>query len=351
MKEFTKEHTLQVKGVAIMLLLFYHLFHEEEVLEKMQVNYAPLSTKTMLNLAGFGNVCVAIFVMLTAYGLTKMVLSMENATVKSLCASSVKRLGRLMMSFFAVYLSINVICFTIFDYGKLYGSGKQGVLFMLCDAFGLSSILKTPMLNETWWYMKIAYILIFLVPFLTLLIKKTGNTLLLLAFFAPFVVIFDGDIERYLFVAVFGVCAAYGNWQEKIISKKVPAIVWWLIGIVGMPLVVLIRQNAVVKDYFWNYVDALIAFFIICITVLTVGKVPVLNKILAFIGKHSMNIFLMHTFLYLIVWRKYVYYFEYAFASFFILLLASLIYSVILELLKSLIGKIVKKLWKKQSLL
>ena len=43
MKTFTKDHSLIAKGVAIMLLLLYHLFREKQVLDEMAVNYAPFS--------------------------------------------------------------------------------------------------------------------------------------------------------------------------------------------------------------------------------------------------------------------------------------------------------------------
>lgn len=350
MKEFTKENTLQVKGVAIMLMLMYHLFYPEWVLDEMQINYAPLSKEMVLNVASFGNICVAIFVMLTAYGLTKKVLSMEHVEMADLCKGSVKRFGKLMGNCLVVYGTMNLICFPYFQYETLYGKGKQGCLLMLCDALGLSHMLETPMLNETWWYLEIAYILIFLVPFLALLVKKVKNSLLLLGFLAPFVVHLDTDIGRYLFVAVFGVCMAYGGWLEKWINRKVPAIFYWILGILGTPIILFVRQNAVVQDYFMEYVDAIAAFFILVITVTTLGKVPVIRKILAFIGKHSMNIFLMHTFLYLLVFRKYVYYFKPAIASFMILLLSCLIYSVILEWLKANFWKIGKKLRRKINL-
>ncbi len=346
MKEFTKEHSWIAKGIAIMLLLFYHLFHDEYVLNDMQVNYAPLSKQGILTLSGFGNICVAIFVMITAYGITYSILKEESITLKQVGTNSVKRFWKLMLNFFIVYVSMNLICFSFFDYTSLYGEGKQGLLFMLCDATGLSPVLKTPMLNETWWYMKVAYILIFLVPLLAFLVKKMGNAMLLFAFFAPFVVTFDKDIERYFFVAALGVCAAYGNWFSKVISLRIPVIFKWAIGVLGSVICVLIRQNAVVKDYFWNYIDAFVAFFIICAIVMTVGSVPVVNKVLSFIGKHSMNMFLMHTFLYLIVFRKYVYYFEYAIVTFLILLTTSLLYSMVLELIKKYVTIFLKKLKK-----
>lgn len=347
MKRFTKEQSLIVKGVAIMLLLVYHLFHEQYVLEEMQVNYAPFSENAFLQFAGFGNICVAIFVMLTAYGISTPVFEKTVFDIKEIYGKSLKRFGKLMLNFSIVYVTANLICFPYLNYASLYGEGKQGIIMMLCDATGLSAVMKTPMLNGTWWYMKIAYVLIFLIPLLAWVVKKVGNVALLLAFLAPFVISFDADIERYFFVAAFGVVAAYGKWPEKIMNLKIHPILWWIAAVGGSVLCVLIRQNALVKDWFWNYVDAFVAFFMICATVMTVGRIPVVNTVLKFLGRHSMNIFLVHTFFYMIIWRKYVYYFKYAIATSLILLGLSLLYSVILELIKTGVKKIPKLFRKK----
>ena len=347
MKEFTKEHSLMVKGIAIMLLLVYHLFHEQYVLEEMQVNYAPFSENAFLQFAGFGNICVAIFVMLTAYGLSMTVFENPVFDIREIYKNSLKRFGKLMLNFFWVYVTANLLCFSYLNYGSLYGEGKQGIIMMLSDATGLSAVMKTPMLNGTWWYMKLAYVLIFMIPLLAWIVKKVGNVALLLAFFAPFVISFDTDIKRYFFVAVFGVVAAYGKWPAKVMNLKIHPVFWWIGAVIGVVLCVLIRQNALVKDWFWNYVDAFVAFFLICAVVMTVGRVPGVNTALKFLGRHSMNIFLVHTFFYMIIWRKYVYYFEYAIVTFLILLGVSLLYSIILEFVKTGAKKIQKLFIKK----
>lgn len=347
MKKFAKEQSFVVKGVAIMLLLFYHLFHEKEVLAEQQVNYAPLSENIFLQLAGFGNICVAVFVFLTAYGISLDVLRVDEFSIKDIYIKSAGRFFRLMLNFFLVYVTINLLCVGYMNYGSFYGSGKQGLLQLFCDSIGFSAILGTPMLNGTWWYMKIAYVLIFLVPLLAMVVKKTGKTALLLGFFLPFVIQMDFEVERYFFVAVLGVVAASENWVEKLMNLKIHPVVWWLVAVLGGALSCLIRQNAVVKEYYCNYVDAIVALFIVCSTVMTLGRVPIVNSILKFLGKHSMNIFLAHTFFYLIVWRKYVYYFKYAIVTFIILLGCSLAYSVILEFAKE-GGKKFLKIFKKR---
>lgn len=349
MRKFTKEQSLVVKGVAIMLLLLYHLFHEKAVLNEMMVNYAPFSENVFLQFAGFGNICVAIFVFLTAYGISLDVFLTEKFTVKEIYDKSAGRFGKLVLNFFWVYVTMNLLCIGHLNYGSLYGDGKQGLLQMFCDAIGFSTILGTPILNGTWWYMKLAYIFIFLVPLLAFVTKKVGKTSLFLGFFLPFVVQMDSDVERYFFVAIFGVVAAHEKWPEKIMNSKIHPVIWWLVAIPGSVICILIRQNAVVKDFYWNYIDAVIAFFIVCITVTTIGRVPIVNSILRFLGKHSMNIFLAHTFFYMIVWRKYVYYFEYAIVTFAILLGVSLLYSVVLELTKAGVKKIFKILQKKMK--
>lgn len=347
MKNFTKEHSMMAKGVAIMLLLFYHLFHEKQEIADMAVNHAPLSENTFLLLAGFGNICVAVFVFLTAYGISTGVFEDKLSDIKKMYLGSGKRFGKLMLNFLWVYVTMNLLCFPYFNYPSLYGEGKQGVLLMLVDALGLSPVFDTPILNGTWWYMKVAYLLILLVPLMALAVRKLGNVALLLGALLPYAIQMDADLERYFFTAVLGVVAAYGKWPEKIMNLKIHPVFTWILALAGSILCVLTRQNAAVKDYFWNYADAFIALFIVCAVVMTVGSVPVLNTVLRFLGKHSMNIFLCHTFFYLIVWRNYIYYFKYAAVTFLILLGVSLLYSVLLELVKAGTVKIFKLLKKK----
>ena len=146
------------------------------------------------------------------------------------------------------------------------------------------------------------------------------------------------DLKRYLFVAFFGVCAAWGKWPEKLLNLKLHPILRWLAGIVGLVLCVLIRQNFMVHEYYLHLADAPIALFLVLLAAGLLGSVPLLGKVLAFIGRHSMNIYMVHTFFYLILWRQYIYHFGYAGITFLLLLAVSLLYSVVLEALKKITG-------------
>lgn len=341
-KTFTKENSYTAKGLAILLLLAYHLFENQALIEAMEVNYSPLPLPVFLMLTGFGNICVSVFVFLTSYGIAAGLLAQPDITPAAAGKQAVKRFVILMIRFALLFISVNLLWWNRFDYQSLYGINKQGFLYFLTDASGLSMFFNTPTLNETWWYMELAYLLIFLVPLLTGIVKKIGYPVLFLGFFLPHLLSFNPDVTRYFFVAVFGVCAAYGKWPEKLLNLKIHPVLRWLIGIAGILVCIPVRQNYVVYNTYVSLVDAPIALFLVWFAAALIGTVPVLGKIFTFIGKHSMNIYLVHTFFYLSLWQKYIYRFKYAWASFLLLLAVSLIYSVLLELIKKVTG--IKKL-------
>lgn len=335
------------KGLAILLLLAYHLFENEEIIVSMDVIHAPFPRQGFLAFTGFGNICVSIFVFLTSFGIATGLYaqreSLGNRFLKEAYGQAVKRFLALMKNFAVLYLSVNLLWWRKFDYPSLYGAGKQGILLALTDALGLPMFFGTPTLNETWWYMEIAYLLIFLVPLLAWFADRIGLPILLLAFFAPYVAVFQPDLKRYLFVAVFGVCAAHGRWLDRLLNLRLHPALVWAGGILGFPLCILIRQNYMVHEYYINLADAPIALFLIFVAAALLGSVPLLGKALAFLGKHSMNIYLVHTFFYLILWRHYIYHFRYAYVTFLLLLAACLVYSAALEIAKRMVRKIARK--------
>lgn len=333
-KQFTKKHSNMAKGLAILLLLAYHLFENEQLVASLDVIYEPFSLPAFLMFTNFGNVCVSIFVFLTSFGIATGLLSQKGISAAAAYRQAMKRLAILMLHFGILYLSVNLLWWHKFDYLSLYGPDKQGFLALVTDALGLSMFFGTPTLNATWWYMEIAYLLIFLIPFLTWLVQKIGYALLPLAFFAPFIITFHPDLERYLLVAAFGVCAAYGQWPDRLLGLKIHPLLRWPIGIAGFVLCVLIRQNYVVHEYYIRLADVPITLFLIYLAAAVIGSAPVLGTMFAFLGKHSMNIYLVHTFFYMALWQPYIYRFRYAGITFLLLLSSCLLYSIVLELAK-----------------
>ena len=342
---FGKERTAIVKGLAILLLLIYHLFENESLITSMQVNYGAIKLENFLMVVGYGNICVSLFVFVTAYGISVGILSKEKVEMKEDCRNAVQRFVRLMVNFFVMYCSINLLWHDFFDYKKLYGEGIQGGLYALTDALGLTMFFDTPTLNMTWWYMEVAYILIFLVPCLAWMIKRVGYSMVFFAFLLPTVINFNYDVERYLLVAAVGVAAAYGEWFEKLVAMKTCRLLQWILSVGAIALSVMVRQNYAIQESYIHVIDAMLVLLWVFFGGVLIAEVPVLHNVFAYIGKHSMNIYFVHTFFYMSLWQKYIYQFRYAPLIVAALLISSLLYSAILEMIKSWVTRLI--LWVK----
>ena len=142
--KFEKRDTLLIKGIAIMLMLFYHLFESADILQRLQVNYEPFSEDCFILLSGFGNICVALFAFLSAYGITRGLMARESEAeiqiVRFYYKDACKRYLKLVGNFVCVYLSANLLWFSYFDYQRLYGKGWQGFFQAMLDLTGLSQL-------------------------------------------------------------------------------------------------------------------------------------------------------------------------------------------------------------------
>lgn len=334
-REFEQADTQCVKGVAILLLLYYHLFRVQFENEAMGIKFfIPVEISEIL--IGFGNICVAIFLFLSAYGMTKKLLSKEQKLCE-MYSYSLKRLLTIVIHFVVMFISVNALWFHFFDYARLYGEGKQGIIFMLVDAIGFAQIFRTPTLCETWWYMEIAIICIVIIPLLVLLVKKAGWKILLPALLLPCIITLPKDFGRYYLVMVLGVVAAKEDWLTKLHETKIPKAVKVIVCLLLVALSVAIRQNFMVFETFAYLIDAPIAFLLVYSVYEIIPGKSIPGRVLGFLGKHSMNIYFVHTFFYLILWRDYIYKPKVAILIYLCLLFISLLYSVLLELVKKLV--------------
>ena len=135
--------------------------------------------------------------------------------------------------------------------------------------------------------------------------------------------------------AALGAAAAQEGWFERLFSWKRNRLWKGLLGLGLIAVSVLIRQNYMVHTYFLWIVDAPVALLLCWFGGEIACRIPVIRQVLAFFGRHSMNIFLVHTFFYLAIYRDFIYSFRQAGLIFFVLAAVTLVYSVVLELLKT----------------
>lgn len=347
---FNKEDSFLVKGIAICLMLFYHLFENEVMLKYLgekglEVIHKPFSQNTFLTMSGFGNVCVAIFAFISAYGISKKLNEKDGGTIslKEMYSYSVKRCGKLLLNFFVMYLSVICVFGYFLNFKDTYGSGWQGLWLAILDACSISQFIETPTIDPTWWYMKLAILIIFITPLLYKAVKKFGNYLIPLGIVLLFSINWAEDVKRYLFVVIVGVVAANEDWFERLLQIKGRLLLKAVIGIAAIAGFVAFRQNHMVQTYLLWFVDAVIALFICWFGMEIVGRIPGISKGFSFLGKHSMNIYFVHSFFYMFLFQDYIYRFHYAFVTFLILLAISLLYSVLLEYVKKGVALIIRK--------
>lgn len=176
---FTKEKTNFCKGIAIIMMLFHHLFNDFEEYAGYPVDYRPFTGERLMFLALLCKVCVAVFVFLSGYGIAVVYekkYGNREPEAGELVRFSWNRYWKLMTGYWFVFV-LALLCQplgrTVVDaYGGI--TGKAPLLYFLVDVLGLSYQFSTPTLNPTWWYMTVAVFVVFAAPILVRMMKKYG---------------------------------------------------------------------------------------------------------------------------------------------------------------------------------
>ena len=185
---FTKQHTRIVKGIAVLMLLFHHLFNDYPEYEGHYVNYWPLTGDQVTNMALACRVCVAVFVFITGYGLAasyaKTFPRGRKETPRELTRFSLTRWWNLMTRYwFIVVLAWVSGQFLDRRPWDVYGPGFLSTASRaVLDFLGFSEALQSGWFNPTWWYMSLAILMIFLAPLVLYAARRVGSLPIFLVF-------------------------------------------------------------------------------------------------------------------------------------------------------------------------
>ncbi len=95
------------------------------------------------------------------------------------------------------------------------------------------------------------------------------------------------------------------------------------------------RQNRIIPYFTGIAVDGLLALVISMLVIMLIRNLPVVNVVFSFLGKHSANMYMVHTFLFSYWFPQFIYAPKYAILIFLLLLLCSLAISIVLEFIKT----------------
>ncbi len=350
--KFNKDNTLALKGIAIIMMLFHHLFRKESLFSGYKVSFFPFNQEFIMEMSTTFKICVSIFAFITGYGLLlslKKLNSKYQWSSKEISKWIVDRLIKTLSGFWIIAILSYVICQAIDGrIGTVFFKDDilYGIIKMIIDFLGLSKLFGTTRFIGAWWYMSVAILFVFSVPIFVKLFKKCGHIPILIA-----VIVFpriigwkyvNSDYITFLFPLLLGIIFAENNLMVKIANFKVHRNVWiskMIKFVIETAVIVLlyILYTKLPMKLFWEIRYGIIPVCLICYLYEFFLDLAGIKTILKFLGKHSMNIFLVHEFLR----ANYLANFIYSFRNFLkigiVLLVCSLVISIILELFKKVI--------------
>ncbi len=344
--EFSKMDAQITKGVAIFLLLFHHLFSNPLDWRDYEIHFFLFSTEQIVKMASAAKICVAIFLFLTAYGMS-LKFKKEVKSDCDLKKITLIKTVSLLVSFVFLALFTHVL-WIIFGKGanlSYYGTGLVAICRFLVDIFGGAYFFNSMMINVTWWYIGFLVVVLAVLPVLWKMKNYLGVMLLPLALLLPGVLQCDtNSLMHYSAVIVTGVLTADGNWIERLANvggnnrfyKVLKWVVYFGIFFAGF----LLRSS----HGFHNITNVLTSLTLVVIVNELVGKIPVLNRILQLFGKYSFGIFATHSLFYIYFFDGKIFSLKYGVLIFAVLALVSLLVAIIIEKLEKICG--VKKLIK-----
>ncbi len=298
---FTKEHTQIAKGVAILLMIAHHLFAFPE---RIYINSGYISMVSLFGydiefLIGiFGKLCVAMYLFLSGYGIYMIIQVKGKLTYKEIF----ERIKKIYINYWVVFIIFIPIGFVFF--GKNFNI-KEFIL----NFIGLSSSY-----NGEWWFFRLYIELLLFAPLLKFIIndnlyRSIINTIALLVLGKFISLVFKIgldidyitnsilyiDIQRLLvWQASFSIgymCAKF-NIYYKVIKKFIEynmdrKVVYGFICILVVSIRYIIGNSTII-----DFILAPVFIFGI-VNIIYDG---IAKNIFVFLGKHSMNMWLTHSF-------------------------------------------------------
>ena len=299
MENFSARDTKICKGIAILMMLFHHMFLSPDRYKNFTVDFSPFSESSINSFANYLKICVGIYAFLSAFGLTCSYQKWKKSDSRFF----IYRYFKMMLEFFAIYIiAVIVSLFVNSDWNlrSVYGGdGKLAAVWkMLIDFLGLAELFHTPTFNSTWWYMSLAIVILLLIP-----VDRFGGTFLMSAsLFLPAIFgIKVVPVTRWLLCIAIGIVCARTNALGKLKEKynTLPAYMKILSFVFSCSMLFVfyrLRQGALKNDFIEIW-DSIIPVMVIVFAFLFVNNIPVLSDIFNFFGEYSMIIFLTHTFI------------------------------------------------------
>lgn len=321
LEKFDVSITNASKGMALMLILWHHLFYE-----KPEMGFVVFQTALL------AKVCVGIYVVLSGYGLAESV----KKKGLELGVFYKRRLLKLYMNYWLIALIFVPIGVWFMERSLASVYGEHVFKGFMLQMLGIHMFTWVSYgYNATWWFMSLIIVLYAIFPLVNFLTKKYH--LWFLAFCAWLLFFPIPLVNDWIFPFAVGVYLSQKDgfvklliWLDK--QGKARFITLAILTV----CVAWYRQNGWLFDSV--RADTFFAILLILWTTELVVFSPLAKKVFEFVGVHSFNIFLFHTFIYYYYFPDFIYSFHYPVMIFAVLLGVCLVVSVGIESFKKKIG-------------
>lgn len=321
--ELSKSDTAGIKGIAILFMLWHHLFlHSTE--------YGALTQ----SLAVVFKVCVALFLFVSGYGLTKQYGGLEKRNIRTTIRFWLRRFINFFLPFWFCFILVvvigNVCGYTFHD---AYPATRNTLKCVLLDFFGQ---MGYDSYLGPWWFNKMIIQLYLAFPFLYLMLYNRYTAIVGLIAIV-LIQLFANRIPGNLYFIVEGglpsfclgmIAARFPLVPEmrKKVQKIALAITAVLLGVVLSILLLGVIKNP-------NQAVLIRALLALCIVVAFMSFEGRGSRVLGFVGKYATIMYLTHVLLIKLLPRI-VYYPKYSVLIFLFFVIACLAFAVAIDWLE-----------------
>ena len=328
----TPAETQIVKAFAIVAMLIHHLFYEHP-------EYGLITHSVGIA----GKICVALFVFLSGYGMAttfpKNIAGRLN-TVKVFFFFLGKRYAKFFLNYWVIFfvtVPIGIFCFGR-SLETAYGEGANLIVCFIKDMLGQQGFDSY---NITWWFNELILALWIFFPLFYYAMKNgfVAIGVLLFLFISPgnfpyLLEIFANCFSLYVLPFCLGIAIALHVDSISKILNILPQRIILYGSVVATICLFFLRGIPLFPSFSYFRVDPFLTLALVLAVVSVCRATKQQFKPLQYVGRHSMNMYLTHTYILGYFFGEYVFSLKHPVVMFVAVFSASLLVSITFEFVK-----------------
>ena len=283
---FERKDTNVLKGIAILAMIFHHLYPNNTAIPVTDFGSVDLLTL----IASEGKVCVALLTILSGYGLSESFKRVNKEAKFYHLRFCLSHYIQLLSIYWCVYI-MRFIFFRMqgIRMRDIYGNS---VKYFVLDILGIGDWFNAVSYIGG-WYMSAIVAFYWLFPLLQWLVKKLKFVPVIIAHLPWVYYLYKGDINMhtdwapfYISSFILGIYLSESGALNRLKEvRRKPVVI--VVTILALAVAFVLRAIVTLP------MDIVLAVSIICFSITTIGNMKGLNTGLACFGKYSADIWLM----------------------------------------------------------